>query len=490
MSADLGQGCLARGAIVHMSGRSRNPGLGENCTSSCPNHPSYSAPYSLTHFNQNTRIKYCSTAFNMANVEIDGSTLNSHTTSTGTFANLRDSFKRVLSPERSQVEARDGRLNPGVAVLLSRCEKRIYSAEVLESAVADSEAMRDMSCLRQVPGLALHSVTWSYRCRQSQKFALLNTHCRPTSASRSRGREFQSTGRGGAGNFVRSESVSRTREDGVGQERGREILPASKVTHSGRGGAGNIRSPSRDPEADIRALSHEREIIEDHRRTEEGQVVGPLNTINYFRLTTDGYSTQLAVVAMETWIAHAHALASPPRRSTPLAGVALVTSLLAMDMASLTLKKKNVFIMPMSLNCAGNVTAGAAPAPEIIAPSPVAEGVQWRSSGRGGAGNMKPVHHADCPDPHGVAEEGRGRKEHTGIGGFIDRLTSRSRDPHNPMTILAAEVPPLYLPSCIFLLLASTSGSLCLRLFPWRVEVQKPQAIMEYINAPKCQLGE
>ncbi|KAF8689058.1 hypothetical protein RHS03_09313, partial [Rhizoctonia solani] len=287
----------------------------------------------------------------MANAEIDGSTLNSHTTSTGTFANLRDSFKRVLSPERSQVEARDERL--------------------------------------------------------------------PTTAdrSRSRGREFQSTGRGGAGNFVRSESVSRTHEDGVGQERGREILPANKVTHSGRGGAGNIRSPSRDPEADIRALSHEREIIEDHRRTEEGQVHStgrggygnmdrsrsrsrePSKAVHSsgrggFGNITAGDGHGLANLEEEERVHHAHV---PEFHSSGRGG-------------------------------AGNVTAGAAPAPEIIAPSPVAEGVQWRSSGRGGAGNMKPVHHAD---PHGVAEEGRGRKEHTGIGGFIDRLTSRSRDPQH-----------------------------------------------------------
>lgn len=235
--------------------------------------------------------------------------------------------------------------------------------------------------------------------------------------SRSRGREFQSTGRGGAGNFVRSESVSRTREDGVGQERGREILPASKVTHSGRGGAGNIRSPSRDPEADIRALSHEREIIEDHRRTEEGQVHStgrggygnmdrsrsrsrePSKAVHSsgrggFGNITAGDGHGLANLEEEERVHHAHV---PEFHSSGRGG-------------------------------AGNVTAGAAPAPEIIAPSPVAEGVQWRSSGRGGAGNMKPVHHAD---PHGVAEEGRGRKEHTGIGGFIDRLTSRSRDPQH-----------------------------------------------------------
>lgn len=45
------------------------------------------------------------------------------------------------------------------------------------------------------------------------------------------------------------------------------------MTHTGRGGAGNIRSPSRDPEADVRALSRDREIIENHRQAEENQIV-------------------------------------------------------------------------------------------------------------------------------------------------------------------------------------------------------------------------
>ncbi|CAE6426883.1 unnamed protein product [Rhizoctonia solani] len=235
--------------------------------------------------------------------------------------------------------------------------------------------------------------------------------------SRSRGREFQSTGRGGAGNFVRSDSVSRVREDSIGQERGREVLPASKVTHSGRGGAGNIRSPSRDPEADMRALSRDREIIEDHRKAEEGQVHStgrggygnmdrsrsrsrePSKTVHSsgrggFGNITAGDGHGLANLEEEERIHHAHV---PQFHSSGRGG-------------------------------AGNVTAGAPPVPEVITPSPATEGVQWRSSGRGGAGNMKPVHPVD---PHGAAEEARGRKEHGGIGGFIDRLTTRSRDPQS-----------------------------------------------------------
>lgn len=287
----------------------------------------------------------------MASADVDRSTVNSGTTG-GTFANLRDSFKRVLSPERSPIDQR-----------------------------TDRSPIQDRS--------------------------------------RSRGREFQSTGRGGAGNFVRSESVSRSREETEGQERGREVLPANRTTHSGRGGAGNIRSPSRDPEADLRALSREREIIEEHRKQEEGHPFstgrGGAGNIDRSRSRSreparfepvhssgrggfgnisHGDAHGLADLEEEERAQHAHI---PEFRSTGRGG-------------------------------AGNVVTGAPPIVEPSPTSPTYDGAQWRSSGRGGAGNMKALH---PNDPHGAAEEGRGRKEHTGLGGFIDRLTSRSRDPQH-----------------------------------------------------------
>lgn len=58
-----------------------------------------------------------------------------------------------------------------------------------------------------------------------------------------------STGRGGAGN-IRSPSIggARAEEDVGSPARGREpVSQADRVTHVGRGGAGNIRSPSREP---------------------------------------------------------------------------------------------------------------------------------------------------------------------------------------------------------------------------------------------------
>ncbi|RSH92313.1 hypothetical protein EHS25_008728 [Saitozyma podzolica] len=76
-----------------------------------------------------------------------------------------------------------------------------------------------------------------------------------------RGRKpIVSTGRGGAGNLIRSPSRGVDPEVTAGVERGREFTPrdtsGDRVTHSGRGGAGNIRSPSRN-RADIIAEEKE-----------------------------------------------------------------------------------------------------------------------------------------------------------------------------------------------------------------------------------------
>ncbi|CDU24524.1 uncharacterized protein SPSC_04025 [Sporisorium scitamineum] len=64
-----------------------------------------------------------------------------------------------------------------------------------------------------------------------------------------RGRDpFIATGRGGAGNIIRSPSRSRDRS---GNAIPPETVAAASLPHhmisSGRGGAGNVRSPSRDP---------------------------------------------------------------------------------------------------------------------------------------------------------------------------------------------------------------------------------------------------
>ncbi|SJL02147.1 uncharacterized protein ARMOST_05473 [Armillaria ostoyae] len=91
--------------------------------------------------------------------------------------------------------------------------------------------------------------------------------------SQSRGREFQSSGRGGLGN-IRPSSTSRDRPvggpDDYSSTRGREpAIEPTKVYSTGRGGAGNIRSPSRDHKEHIGPDSHEREIVREHDRVEK-----------------------------------------------------------------------------------------------------------------------------------------------------------------------------------------------------------------------------
>lgn len=104
-----------------------------------------------------------------------------------------------------------------------------------------------------------------------------------------------SAGRGGAGNMVRSESQSRAQvtrtEDG--DERGRDIAPRdenrvslalplhhspylfdsrvrpSQITHAGRGGQGNVRSPSRDPAKDAAERAFEDEVLRKNRDNRE-----------------------------------------------------------------------------------------------------------------------------------------------------------------------------------------------------------------------------
>ncbi|THV08320.1 hypothetical protein K435DRAFT_847197 [Dendrothele bispora CBS 962.96] len=86
------------------------------------------------------------------------------------------------------------------------------------------------------------------------------------SRSASRGREtLTSSGRGGAGNFVRRSSIDARPEGGsddFSPTRGREqTVHPDKIWTTGRGGAGNISSPSRDPAPAAGPDEREREVI-------------------------------------------------------------------------------------------------------------------------------------------------------------------------------------------------------------------------------------
>ncbi|KAK7470401.1 hypothetical protein VKT23_001828 [Stygiomarasmius scandens] len=93
------------------------------------------------------------------------------------------------------------------------------------------------------------------------------------SRSASRGREtLTSSGRGGLGNYIRRPSVDARPEDGpddFSPTRGREqTVHPDKVWSTGRGGAGNVRSPSRDPVPAVGPDAAEQEVIRQEAQRE------------------------------------------------------------------------------------------------------------------------------------------------------------------------------------------------------------------------------
>ncbi|KAH9082176.1 hypothetical protein EDB83DRAFT_2336866 [Lactarius deliciosus] len=113
---------------------------------------------------------------------------------------------------------------------------------------------------------------------------------RPRSTSRGRGRQYQSSGIGGAGN-IRASSTSSERAhivdgpDDFSSTRGREPrspFHPDKIISIGRGGAGNIRSPSRDVDLarpsklssilETEQTKYERSVIRDRETAREGQL--------------------------------------------------------------------------------------------------------------------------------------------------------------------------------------------------------------------------
>ncbi|KAF8327269.1 uncharacterized protein EI90DRAFT_3068492 [Cantharellus anzutake] len=92
-----------------------------------------------------------------------------------------------------------------------------------------------------------------------------------TERSQSRGRpSYVSTGRGGAGNMTPESSLPRELRS---EPSGRELSPVSRpgdITHIGRGGRGNIRSPSRDNDTVNRQIVKDAALAHDYDAAREG----------------------------------------------------------------------------------------------------------------------------------------------------------------------------------------------------------------------------
>ncbi|CCF54934.1 hypothetical protein NDA11_006133 [Ustilago hordei] len=92
-------------------------------------------------------------------------------------------------------------------------------------------------------------------------------------SAESRGRDpFIATGRGGAGNIIRSPSRSRDRSgNAIPPQTAAAAAVPNHMISSGRGGAGNVRSPSRDPldrKRAAEAAQREEKLQEEYRQTE------------------------------------------------------------------------------------------------------------------------------------------------------------------------------------------------------------------------------
>lgn len=240
---------------------------------------------------------------------------------------------------------------------------------------------------------------------------------RESARSVSRGREYVSTGRGGAGNFVRGESETRGRvsRERDGDERGRELSPSQKVTHTGRGGAGNVRSPSREPGAIREELIQEREAIEAAKAPADGAT---------FSTGRGGLGN---IVANK----------SPSRERTGGRSVSRDPPAGKRYTSSGRGGRGNIHTPPVQsqqelekLDEDERVAAGGADHHEL------------HSTGRGGAGNLTSAEDADAhptaevPTEEGIHSHGKGgygniidtteHKKHTGLGEIWDKVTHPS----------------------------------------------------------------
>ncbi|KAJ7620300.1 hypothetical protein FB45DRAFT_929912 [Roridomyces roridus] len=202
----------------------------------------------------------------------------------------------------------------------------------------------------------------------------------------SRGREaLTSSGRGGLGN-IRLSSASRDRDsisgppqrgpgpDDFSDTRGREptVSPISDIRSTGRGGAGNFRSPSRDVTDNVDVRSpREQEILRAHK--DEAHSTGRGGAGNLTR--------------------------------SPSAGVS---------------RERGQQVHSSGRGGAGNFAAGPAPAYER-GRAPVAEGIH--STGRGGLANLT----SSPPPPQDRVVHQPGEYESSGRGGMGNMSSSRER---------------------------------------------------------------
>ncbi|KAJ7030738.1 hypothetical protein C8F04DRAFT_1112912 [Mycena alexandri] len=232
--------------------------------------------------------------------------------------------------------------------------------------------------------------------------------------STSRGRDaVTSSGRGGMGNMGPT-SNSRDRPvggpDDFSSTRGREPPVAiSEVRSTGRGGAGNFRSPSRDPKEnqDVRGAG-ERDIIQAHEERDKAAVysTGRGGVGNMNRSRSRGPTPAVAEVHSSGRGGAGNIAAGPPPpyergRSAPADAV-----------------------HSTGRGGLANLTSLPAPPPDQL----VHHAGEYESSGRGGAGNM-----SSSRERTGSKERSGSKDRAGGIAGLWNRIHGPGRTP--PVTI-------------------------------------------------------
>jgi len=224
-------------------------------------------------------------------------------------------------------------------------------------------------------------------------------------------------GRGGFGN-IRESSTTRCDDiskvdgpDDFSPARGREAKPqhVNGMFSTGRGGAGNLRSPSREPIGASGLTAEEQEVINRHKAEDKVVVSGRggLGNISSSRSRSRGPATLVDV---------------PEVHSTGRGGFGNVARKIGDDRIDEEERKSHAPLEGIHSTGRGgysNMTSTPTPAVEHLVH--LNDG-GIRSTGRGGAGNMSRDRSAD----------GRSKERQSGVSGLWQRVTGSKEHSASP----------------------------------------------------------
>ncbi|KAJ6482771.1 hypothetical protein C8R45DRAFT_830964, partial [Mycena sanguinolenta] len=229
-----------------------------------------------------------------------------------------------------------------------------------------------------------------------------------------------SSGRGGIGNMHVPTAPDRTvgGPDDFSNTRGREPpISIAEMRSTGRGGAGNFRSPSRDP-ADNKDLrpKEEREVIRKHEEAEREAGVMSTGRGGAGNISASKSRERSAV--------------SPVRGEVHSSGRGGVGNIVPGPAPAYERGRTPADgVHSTGRGGLANLTLSPAPPPEHHAHAHAPAGAHaFESSGRGGAGNIRDLS-ASRSRERGAASRERGEGEKGGIAGLWNRLHGGHHSP-------------------------------------------------------------